>query len=497
MNATNSSSKSLEEEIAILKAAVSRAEADAEKMQVQLIDALTQCSAMEASTSWRLTRPLRLLGGKLSPKLKRNLHRGAKAVWWTITLQLPARIRAWRASSRSIHFSLDKVPGSSGGSSTLLKGISKPVALIVDYQWPQPTRDGGSIDAVNLVAALVEFGYCVIFTAEGNYSGGAVEKRELEAMGAICLAPETSESVESFLEESGAQLSVVVLTRIYSGGRLFELVREQCPDAKIIFNTVDLHFVREERHAELVNEPAARRNAARTRARELYLVRKADATIVVSAAERALLHELVPGSKIIDLPLGRSGIASPAGFEGRRNIGFIGGFAHTPNTDAVRYFLEEIWPFILTAVPDCRFSIVGADMPSDVIGPSVRNVSYEGYLADIGPWFNGLRLSVAPLRFGAGMKGKVVSSLAAGVPCVGTSVAVEGMPISPGVHMLVDDNPEEFAKKVVEIYTNEKLWAQLSMAGHEYAATQNSVSMFRRRLHAGLIELGMPALTPV
>ncbi|MBS0343571.1 MAG: hypothetical protein JSS56_23960, partial [Proteobacteria bacterium] len=88
MNTKNSSSKSLEEEIATLKAAVSRAEADAEKMQVQLIDALTQCSAMEASTSWRLTHPLRVLGKKLSPKLKRNLLRGVKVAWWTITLQL-------------------------------------------------------------------------------------------------------------------------------------------------------------------------------------------------------------------------------------------------------------------------------------------------------------------------------------------------------------------------------------------------------------------------
>ena len=110
--------------------------------------------------------------------------------------------------------------------------------------------------------------------------------------------------------------------------------------------------------------------------------------------------------------------------------------------------------------------------------------------------FGQLRVSVAPLRYGAGMKGKVVSSLAAGLPCVGTSIAVEGMTLVIGQDILVADTPEAFADAVVRVYQDEALWTRLSAAGQAYTEQKNSIGAHTRRLHEMLIALGLPCITP-
>jgi glycosyltransferase involved in cell wall biosynthesis len=124
-------------------------------------------------------------------------------------------------------------------------------------------------------------------------------------------------------------------------------------------------------------------------------------------------------------------------------------------------------------------------------------VEYLGFLPDLAPWFDQLRLSVAPLRFGAGMKGKVSSSLAAGVPCIVTPLAAEGMALTHGENVLVAVTPEQFAAEIIHAYRDQFLWDRLSREGQATIDREYSLSAYNYRFHEMLIQVGLPCMTPV
>ena len=233
--------------------------------------------------------------------------------------------------------------------------------------------------------------------------------------------------------------------------------------------------------------------AAATREREEALARAADATLVVSGTERDLLAASAPGANVVVLPLAREVRAPRAPFEARGGVGFIGGFAHAPNIDAVRFFLAEVWPLVLRGDPGCAFSIVGAGMPDALLDGAPGTVRYLGPVTDTTPWFESVRLTVAPLRYGAGLKGKVVSSLAAGVPCVATPAAVEGMNVRDGEGVLVADTPERLAACILRAHADPGLWAAVSAGGLAHAAGRFSLAAWRRTLAEALWVLDLPS----
>ena len=365
-------------------------------------------------------------------------------------------------------------------------------ALIIDDHFPQPDRDAGSIEIVNLIDALLALGYQVTFLAARESSAETRAGDALAKQGVRCLASTSDDWVAgAFLPAEGGRFDLCVLSRLYCGGRFMEAVQAQCPRAAIVFNTIDLHYVRIAREARLRDDAKLLATAEQVRQREQHLARAADATVVVSAAEKALLSESVPEATVVAMPLARDVRTSVAPFQERHGIGFIGGFAHAPNIDAVRYFLAEIWPLVLRGMPDCAFTIVGADLPPAVLDGVPGQVRYLGHVPDIDPWFDGLRVTVAPLRFGAGLKGKVISSLAAGVPCVATRISVEGMEALDGAAVLVADAPEEFAAAVIRACTDVALWSRLSAAGIGYVREDLSIAGWRNQLAEMLWTLGL------
>ena len=149
-------------------------------------------------------------------------------------------------------------------------------------------------------------------------------------------------------------------------------------------------------------------------------------------------------------------------FSERKDILFIGGFAHLPNVDAVVYFVKEIFPLVKQRMPDVRFYIVGSNPPKQVLSLQSNAVVVTGYIKDVAPYFENCRLFVSPLRYGAGVKGKINQSMSYGLPVVTTTMGAEGMALVDGVNALIADTPKEFAEKVVLLYNNEELWKRLS-----------------------------------
>ncbi len=458
---------------------------------------------IEASLTWRATYPLRRVLGLLPAPFRRSVRRMA----YRLVLQLRKRTRVTETPRAPSHLepssgptpapdavacpTVSIVPCSTPGTPRRARASCQLRALLVDSRWPEPDRDSGSVDAMNLVTELVRLGYEITFWALASPSNDEY-RAQLEGLGVTCLSKASAGALDRFLETAGESLALCVLSRVHAGGRSFESIRRFAEDARVVFNTVDLHFLREEREARLKGNRSRLAVAAATRERELYLVRQADATIVVSSEERRLIEAAVPGARVFDLPLAREVHWPSTTFDVRSGIGFVGGFAHAPNVDALQFFLSEVWSIVLRGIPDCEFTIVGPGLPSDVLMSMPERARYLGHVPDLSRWFDTLRLSVAPLRYGAGAKGKVASSLAHGVPCIATPIAVEGMHLHPHLGVLVETSPEGLASRIIAAYGDPKLWSDLSAAGLEYARHQLSPESWRRRLGDVLDGIGLP-----
>lgn len=467
-------------------------------LQEQRSNLIAQNEALQASNIWRACTVLIRLARRIPAPLRKLMVRSAKFGWWTVTGQLPRRRREWRQARQ--RRSLAAV-----GSQIVLPapvedpaaelarwaGRRGPVALIVDDRWPEPDRDSGSVDAVNLVRNLISMGFDVAYAVASDLVQDRRYRDGLVAMGVRVLPQNGLAHVRKYIEDNRDIFTLVILTRVTWGGVLFELVRYNCPDAKIIFNTVDLHFLREQRVARLSGSDEAIEAANRTRDREEWLVGHADLTIVVSETEREILSASVPRAPVLHQPLVRDVSPPTVPFSARKGIGFVGGFAHQPNLDAVRWFLTDIWPLVRRRCPDLTFSIVGTNLP-DGIAKAEEGVTYLGPVADLHAWFETLRASVAPLRVGAGAKGKVASSLASGLPCVLSAVAAEGMNLVDGENVLIADTPEMFADRICALTSDDVLWQRISAGALALARQQFSHEAAQHGLHAALIKMGVP-----
>ena len=215
---------------------------------------------------------------------------------------------------------------------------------------------------------------------------------------------------------------------------------------------MDLHFLREERQAELAQDTvleAAARKSARAGARPRDA---ADLTVVVSPIEKQILQRECPGIEVMVIPtIYPVDPAEPPGFDEREDIVFIGGFAHAPNVDAVLYFAQRDPASVLRATSRGR---VQGDRSRAAPGDrqlESPQIQVLGYVPDVKPIFDRARVSVAPLRFGAGVKGKVNHSMALGVPAVVTSLAAEGMYLEHEQNAMIADDPQSFADAVVRV----------------------------------------------
>lgn len=348
--------------------------------------------------------------------------------------------------------------------------------LYIDSYHPRFKADSGSLDALNFLRIFIDLGFKITFIAAAEFFDQNHHRDYIEDMGVDCIDHYKFTSVEDFIAKNGHLFSMFFLSRVHCGGNYYKHARKAAPEAKIIFNTVDLHHLREEREARLSGDRAALNRSYWTREREFYLSRMCDATIVVSSIESTIIADTVKGANVRVIPLLRDLTGRGRSFAERDGVGFIGGYRHTPNLDALLYLLTEIWPRV-TAINDrLRLYVMGADLPDSFRERTDRNVVYVGYVDDMAEALGTLRVTTAPLRYGAGAKGKLVSSLLHGVPCVATSVAAEGMDLVPGRDVLVADDPATFAAMICRLHDDHALWEHVSRSGYAHAARLHDIN---------------------
>lgn len=355
-------------------------------------------------------------------------------------------------------------------------------ALIVDVTTPMPDKDSGSIDTLQYIRMMQALGFKVVFCPHDLRHAGRYTEA-LQRIGVECLYQPHTASLSAHLEKYGAYYDLVMLERAHHAVQHIGAVRRCCRHARVIFNTVDLHFVREERQAQVEQSAELAKQARRTKALEYAVMRQSDATIVISESERDIVQREWPDVRVVAIPYAREIHGSAAPFQQRRDIVFIGGFLFDPNIDAVNYFVTDIWPRIRRAVPEMRFLIVGSNMPAEVVKLGQEpGVDVVGYVEHLAPIFARCRLSVAPLRYGAGIKGKIGTSLSYGVPCVATPIAAEGMGLANRVNVMIGADAASFADAVIEAHQDEMLWNGLSENGLEFMEENFSYARGLERL---------------
>ena len=211
----------------------------------------------------------------------------------------------------------------------------------------------------------------------------------------------------------------------------------------------------------------------------MTLIRKADVTLVVSSYEKTLLTELAPDARVLVLSTIHELIAGGLPFAQREGLVFIGGFQHPPNTDAVLWYAQEVLPHVRAALPGVKTYIVGSRVPANVRALATEDLVVTGYVPDVTPYFTGCRVSIAPLRYGAGVKGKINLAMSYGLPVVATTPSVEGMFLVDERDVLVADDAKAFADAIVRLYHDEALWNRLAAGGRDNIRTYFSRDVAR------------------
>lgn len=366
-------------------------------------------------------------------------------------------------------------------------------ALVIDTEMPRPDRDAGSVAVMEHMRVLRQLGYRVTFIASNDpRDDESLPVERMERAGIEVARPPDTRSITQLLDKDGAKFDIVHINRHGNATLFLDRVRELAPRARILFSPSDLHFLREQRERALSGRVEESRDADITRAAELGAIIAADATIVFSDAERDLLRREVDPAKLHLLRWVVRATPNPPPFEARDGLCFVGNFRHGPNVDAVQWFAREIMPLLVAAMPGLRCHIVGDGAPAAVRSLATANLLVHGWVNDLNALLSSARLGIAPLRYGAGFKGKVATSLACGTPVIGTSITFEGTGLLDGDGVRVVDDPAGFARVVLDVMENEAEWTRLSRRGIERCGALYSPEAAQGIYAALLKSLGLP-----
>ena len=339
--------------------------------------------------------------------------------------------------------------------------------LVVDDRVPEPDKHAGAVATFDWLRLMREAGLRVTY-APHDRDHPEPYTATLQQMGIEVLYGDLD--LQAWLAENGGCLDWVWTARPDVTEPLLDAVERFAP-GRLIYFTHDLHFLREQRRFELEGDFRSLEESRRVRRVERDIFRRARLVITPSADEVRVIQELVPSAIARAVPLYSVptapflGRADPEAFDERDAVLFVGGYAHPPNLDAALWLAREIMPLIWQEAPDVRLALAGSKPPPELLALAGERVEVPGWVSDLAPLYARARLSISPLRYGAGVKGKIIASLQEGVPVVTTAVGNEGLGLRNGIEALVGDTPEALAAAALSLLRDPALCARLAEAG--------------------------------
>jgi glycosyltransferase involved in cell wall biosynthesis len=358
-------------------------------------------------------------------------------------------------------------------------------ALVIDDRIPRSDRDAGSMAILSHMQSLQRLGYQVVFTPAADFAAAEQNSAALDAIGVTCCRAPYYGSIEEVLRRQAGEFDLVYMHRVSNALKYGELARYHNPRARRIYSVADLHHLRYARQASAEGRPELLALSQRVRFAEFVAAISADAVITHSTQEAEALAKQIPESKIHKVLWSTTPRPKRIPFNERRGVAFIGGYSHEPNLDAARWLISEIMPLVRKRSADIECLLVGSDMPEQLRRLCGDGVVAVGYVKDLTEIFDRVRLTVAPLTYGAGIKGKVIESLAAGLPCVCTPVAAEGLELPQALRAGVAESAENLAALICDLHDNEAANDACGRAGLDYvsgAFTDEKVDAAMRRV---------------
>ena len=366
--------------------------------------------------------------------------------------------------------------------------------LVLEHCTPTPDQDAGSVSVFNILLLLRNMGYQVTFIPEDNFLYMSDYTTLLQRVGIEVLYHPYQNSVEQHLIESGSRYDLAFLFRPAVVQKHLQAVRKYAPQAKVLFYTHDLHYLRMLREAALQNNSDKKTAALEMKQIELAAMRAVDASILVSPAEMQVLRADLPDQKLHVLPLILDIPGTDIPFSQRNDIVFVGGFQHPPNIDAVQHFVAEVMPRLRPLLPGIRFFVVGSKPTAEIHALAGDDVIISGFIPDLTSYLNRMRVAVAPLRYGAGVKGKIGTAMAAGLPTVATELGAEGMGLTDGENIFVADDPQLYAEVIARLYKDESLWNHVSRSGIIFSEQAWGLAAGEANLERILNDIDLPRL---
>lgn len=302
-------------------------------------------------------------------------------------------------------------------------------ALVIESQLLDPQKDAGSLFMMNYCLALRSLGYTITFLATHATDCTPGLSHNMGARGLEVVAWEGPGCLESLLSDPDRCFALILVARP-GNSRLMPLLRSLAPTARIIYFTHDLHHIRIARTAARAASEAERQ-AGRIKARKLKKLEKrafqqADTVIHISEEEQAIADQLVPHRSIV-IPPAVAVETEPPLASRSNSVVFIANFSHAPNSSGLRWFLAQVWPLVRRTHPEAQLHVVGRNPPEFVAALHGHNIHCHGFVPALSSVTRSASVGVAPLLEGAGVKGKILTCLAHGLPVVSTAIGLEGI----------------------------------------------------------------------
>ena len=331
---------------------------------------------------------------------------------------------------------------------------NRRTVLVIDHYVPHYDKDAGSRSTWQYLQLMVEMGYNVKFMG-ANFFPHQPYTQKLQAIGVEVLVGEKmARNFPTWLIDNAKSIDAVYLHRPHIAEQFVSQLHDMNPRPKLIYFGHDLHFLRVEREYEITGDYQFVELAEEWKQRELAVFKAFDKVYYPSQVEVDKIVEIAPDVDVSAIPLYvlEESKAQSYCWEDRSDILFVGGFNHSPNVDAICWFVEEILPLVLAECPRIKLNIVGSSATDRVNALASRHVVIHGYLSDeeLAEQYARARIIAVPLRFGAGVKGKVLEALQNGVPIVTTAIGAEGIP-EPSSVFNIRETAAGFAQEVIEI----------------------------------------------
>jgi len=367
------------------------------------------------------------------------------------------------------------------------KARRKRVLLMIDHYTPEPDRDAGSRTMIEIIRTLQSMNYVVKFWPENlNYEPTYVPR--LQRMGVEVLYAPYVVSLQEWLAVNGAEIDVTLISRPRVAKYALGDVREGT-HAPVVYYGHDLHYKRQQHEAEVMNKPEKALGARKLQDLERSLWRDTDCTLYPAQEEVDEVRALEPGVEAFALTAYCFDhfVKRTAATQGAKVL-FVAGFGHSPNVDAALWLAHEIFPLVRKRRPDARLALVGSNPTAEVLALASDEIEVTGWVSaeELKARYGGARVAVVPLRFGAGVKLKVVETMVEGVPLVTTPVGAQGLPSLDEVAS-VKESPADIAEAILRgLDATDEAWLKASNALSAYVEARYGRAQMRACLETAI-----------